>query len=483
MKKQNLQQVKNKILALSLVILVAFAVMATIRTTYALNNNPVTAAWSLNLNVQSNNSTTINSNQQATFSPFDLIQITANLTNGNLTAPNTPVVFNVKGPSTSSVPTEITKTSVTNNASSANMTFRIPFDGNEKNVLGTWQVFANVKASNGTLQQKANFQVAWPIQLLSTSFCNFNNQNQTVFAPGDEAQVILTLNANQEQTESIDLNVQDATGKIINQTQIQDVSFNATNSNKISYGFKIPADATFGVATLNVRVFSGTYEGVEVPSVQNITAHFLIGTIAILSPTPNATPTPHPSTENIESLFSWILIATGIFTFTALYMFLRRKPMPKTGTQMSNIPSPTPSQTTTALTQTMAPTTLTEKIATEKTLNETLPTELPSIFQTLEPQSDSAQEQKQLIIDYLTKISNNNERVQALETELKIEKEQLSKDVTGLTKILDEQEKAIRKYFDSIRQEILKLLNNKEKVTNQEKEPTQPSNDNSQENQ
>jgi hypothetical protein len=465
MKKQNFPHLRNKILALSIALFVTLALIATIQSTYAQSNNAVTTAWSLNLSLRSNNES---SSQHLTFAPFDLIQITASLTKGNLTAPNILVVFNVKGPSTSSFPTEITKSSATDNSSAANITFRIPLETNEKSVLGTWQIYANAKTSNGTLQQKSTFQVDWPIQVLSANFLNSKNQNQTIFAPGDEARAILTLNANQEQTENIDLNIQDSTEKIIDQTQIQNISFNTTSPNQISYEFKIPTDTSIGSAKLNARVSSGTYEGVEIPSAQNTAYYFFIGTTSTPTPTPNTTPTPTPFTENTVSLFSWILIATGIFTFTALYMFLKHKPMPKIGAQMPNISSPTSIQTTTPQAQPTSTATLTAKIVPEKTINATMATQLPSIYETLEmppPQSTSAQEQKQSIVNYLTKISGINERVQSLEAEIRIEKEQLNKEINGLTKILEEQERAVKNYFDSIRQEIAKItpkLNDKQ---------------------
>jgi hypothetical protein len=103
MKKQSLAMLQRKITALSILLLINFAVASSSQTTYAINN-PVTTAWNLNLSLQSNNVTIISGNQQATFAPFDLIQLTTNLANGNLTAPGTPLVFNVKGPSTSSFP-------------------------------------------------------------------------------------------------------------------------------------------------------------------------------------------------------------------------------------------------------------------------------------------------------------------------------------------------------------------------------------------
>lgn len=475
MKKKNLPLLQSKLVAISLLLFVTFAIMATTQTTCAQGNTSVTTAWNLNLTLQANNGTTINSNQQATFAPFDLIQLSANIVSGNLTAPNTIVVFNVKGPSTSSFPTEITKSSVTDNASSANIIFRIPMETSERTVLGTWQILANVKASNGTLQQKATFQVAWPIQLTEINFINSKNQNQAVFAPGDTAKASLTLSSNQIQMENINFNVQDDTGKTINQTQMQNISFNATSTNQIDYEFKIPTTAPLGEATLNAGISSGSFQDTTIPSAQNKSVTFIIGTS--MGPVTTPTPLPTPFEENTISLFSWVLVATGLFTFTTLFIFLKRKPIQKIGTTMPDIPPPTTSQTTTSQPQTGSATILSAKIAPTKTMSATISAQLPSIYETLDiptPQSTSAQEQKQSIINYLTKISSINDRVQTLESELRIERKQLNKEIMGLTKTLEEQEKAVKDYFDSIRQEIAKIspnLNDKEFSSTQHNKP------------
>jgi hypothetical protein len=104
--------------------------------------------------------------------------------------------------------------------------------------------------------------------------------------------------------------------------------------------------------------------------------------------------------------------------------------------------------------------TATPRTAPEKVINAALITQLPSIYETLDiptPESTSPQEQKQKMVDHITKISSINQRVQTLETELKIEKEQLNKEVMDLNKTLNEQERAVKNYFDSIRQAVAAL--------------------------
>ena len=433
MTKQKTQILKTRIIGACLIIFLTLATTAFLQETQAQNNN-TTANWNLNMTLQVNNGTKVSINQNPTFAPFDLIQLNANLTKGNLTAPNTPVVFKVEGPTSSSYPTEIVRSSITDNASSANIIFRIPLETSEKTVQGTWQIFANANTSNGTIQQNATFKVAWPIQVSSINFLDSKNQNQSTFAPGNTSKAIFTLSSNQEQPENVDINIQDANKNIINQTQLQNISFNATNANQIAYQFTIPNNTELGVATLNLAIFSGSYQGMAVPAAQNTTVNFVINNNAITNTTPTNTSTPTPTAppfiENAVSLFSWVLIATGLFTFTCLVLFLKRKPSYRINTQIPITQQSGPNQIVGTL-QSQPPeqqlASPTAKIASEKTLNSSL-TQMPSIYETLNiptSESTSPQEQEQNIINQLTKISSANQRVQALQSELKIEKEYL----------------------------------------------------------
>ncbi len=63
-------------------------------------------------------------------------------------------------------------------------------------------------------------------------------------------------------------------------------------------------------------------------------------------------------------------------------------------------------------------------------------------------------------MEQLTRISSIGRRVQIIEAELKLEKEQLATEIQGLNKTLEEQERAVKNYFDTIRQEIAKLAPN-----------------------
>src|SRR5208283_771497 len=79
---------------------------------------------------------------------------------------------------------------------------------------------------------------------------------------------------------------------------------------------------------------------------ENQTVYFTVASNAITttSPTPTPQPTPSPNTvENSVSLFSWLLIAVGLFTFTSLSLFLKRKSSPTITSQTPIFAPSTPS--------------------------------------------------------------------------------------------------------------------------------------------
>lgn len=451
MRKQKMAKLQSKIIALSLILFVTFAILATVQTTNAQSNNPVTTAWKLNFTLKANNGTATNSSQQATFAPFDLIQLTTTLTNGNSTAPNTTVVFNVKGPTTASYQTEIVRSTLTDNTSSANISLRIPMEINEKTVIGPWQIIANVKTSNGTLQQKTTFQVTWPIQIMSINLVNTNNQ--TTLMPGDTAKASLTLKSDKEQRENINLNIQDSTGNTINQTQLPNVSFNASSNNQVVYEFKVPTDTPFGIASISTGVFSGLYNGTEIFAAQNKTVYFIIGNSTTVIPTPTVTPgptpTPLPFIENTVSLFSWVLVATGFFTFTTLFIFLKRKPTPNIGKSNPNMPStvPNPSISTGSTEQ---PTPLLTGVTTAPQVLIKASSMSQTIKETIELNSQDS------IATYLSNISESTKRIQDIKAILKEETNQLNKEISNLNQAIQENETVIKNYFDSIKLEVKK---------------------------
>jgi hypothetical protein len=476
-----------------LFVLLSISILQTNQLTFAQNQNSTQNPWAMSLKAQEVGQNNIN----GIFSPFDQIQLIANVTYNNAAQPNILVTFQAGGPVNASNPINITRIETTNSSGIAAFPFRLPVESqNQSSLVGIWQVSATIPTTNGTLTQNLSFAVGWAMEIASITI--INPLGQPVFAPSDSVTVQLAINnTGKPQTANITINMQDLVGNIINQTQIQNKQIETTsaNSTQVQATLQIPENASAGQMAIKAAIYCGNYLGVDIPVTESQTAYFTVSINGTSTPTPSLTPTPTPTPsstptptetptpiENTVSLFSWLLVATGFFTFTILYMFLKRKPMPKIGIQMPNLPSPTPGQGAMSPTQPASPATLTPKIAPEKTINATVVTQLPSIFETLEiasPQSTPAQEQKQSIVNYLAKISSGSERVQALEAELRTEKEQLNKEITGLTQTLEEQERAVKNYFDSIRQEIAKLnanINHTEPTATQEKKPDQPPN-------
>ena len=466
---------------------------AFIQSTQIIEAQTQNSPWAMTLQIQQadQNSTT------SAFSPFNQIQLSTNITYNNESQPNILVSFNVQGPIGSTSTTNITRIQATDIKGKASFVFRLPMQ-TQNSLIGTWTAAATIQTSNGALQKSLNFTTQWNLEITSLNLFNSQNQSQTNFSSGDTVTVQLLINnRNQPQIANISINMIDSAGKIINQTQTRNSQIDTSNATQLEAAIQIPTTANAGQATVNAAIFAGSYEDVNIPVAENQTAPFMIAGNEMGNPTPSPptdTPSPTPNAspppffENSISLFSWLLVATGFFTFTMLFMFLKRKPMPKIGVQMPNLPSPTPSQGAMSPTQPASPATITPKIAPENTINATVLTQIPSIFETLEiasPQSTPVQEQKQSIVNYLAKISSSSERVQALEAELRTEKEQLNKEITGLTQTLEEQERAVKNYFDSIRQEIAKLnanINHTEPIVTHEKKTDQPSAEKTEEN-
>jgi hypothetical protein len=428
-------------------ILFASILFTSATTLYTAKAAETTTDLKLNLAFQANNGTIINSTQQPTFAPFDLIQLIANLTNGNATVPQSTIVFNVEGPSSASYRTEIVLSAETDKTGTANISFRIPLEETEKKVNGKWQVHVNVKTSNGTLQQAASFQIAWPVQNLSINFLDSQGHSQSVFNPNDTLKAVIAFNSNQSQTQNINFTVLDTLGNVLTH-KTQDISTNATGKNEIFYEFKIPENSALGVASANLSIYAGTYQNVSIPVAQNKIAYFSIGNSTTPppdppSPTPTPiSPTPIPLVENTLSLFSWLIVATGFFTFTLLVLFLKRK-NPKIRAQIPIQPlTPSMPQVTSDSTHLNA-----REIITQ--------TEASSIIEQMNATNAKLTPQESITL-HLSGIASATQRIQDLKVILKEQTDQLNKEILQLNQILQRQEDFVRNYFDGIRLEVKK---------------------------
>ena len=150
-----------------------------------------------------------------------------------------------------------------------------------------------------------------------------------------------------------------------------------------------------------------------------------------------------------------------------LYMFLRRKPtqIGPLGPQLPNMPTIDPYPTATPPSDPIQPKPTTQEpqqIAAKiggapNMVQATTTTQMPAIFKTRSSQnpSDTDTQNKQVskpsmlpepsqdIPTYLSRISETGKKVQALETSLKAEREQINQQILGLNQILEEQERAV----------------------------------------
>ena len=357
----------SKIMCLMLILLVSLLVIQAFQPINA--QNSASNQWALTLQTQKVGDNTTSS----TFSPFDQIQLTANVTYGNASQPDVLVYFAVQSPSNS---TALARTETTNSQGQAQFSFRLPIAGqNESAITGTWQTTASIQTTNGTIQQTCNFTTQWEMQITSLNLLDQQGQNQTSFTPGSTVTAQLTIhNLALAQTANITFNMQDATGKIINQTQMlnSQIEANSSNDTQLQSGIQIPADAVSGQATITAAIYNGSYAGVDLPCAENKTSSFTItsnGGSSTPTASPTATPTatasasPTPSAtstalENSVSLFSWLLVATGFFTFSILFLFLKRKPtlqIPKLPTVIPTPPTAAPPLQTPSLTPSYSP--------------------------------------------------------------------------------------------------------------------------------
>ena len=316
---QKIKKASSKKTFALIMVLVAFSLLQICQIAYVSGQTSSSNQWAMAIQIQEagqNSASTV-------FAPFDQIQLYANVTYGNLAQPNMLVSFKVESPTNS---VNITRIETTNSSGIAQFVFRPPIDGESQDTLmGTWQAFATVQTTNAPIQENLTFTVQWNQEITSIIFNNSGGQQQTQFSRGDKVTTQIAITSNQIEPVNITLNFADSAGNKINQTQIGNVALNASANNKVQNTFQVPNNATLGLATVNASMYSGAYLGVPIQVCQKESGNFTITNGgANPTPTPTTTPTAPPSSENSISLFSWLLVATGFFTFTTLYMTLRK---------------------------------------------------------------------------------------------------------------------------------------------------------------
>lgn len=432
-----------KIKSYILLCILAFSLLSAANLTYwGVAQSVNYSFWNIDLSFQINNGTAVNSTG-VVFAPFDLITLKAEITNASTTVPESEVVFNIKGPKSATHPTEIVRSEVTDSSNASSIDFRIPIDGAEK-ITGEWQVYVNVKTVGEVLTQNTTFQVAWPAQNLSISFVDEQGKNQNNFNAGDNVTALITYENTRQQTQNISLNIKDSDGKAITQ-QTKQVTANATTNNKVTVEFTIPTTITNGTTQAELNIYSGQYQNRNIPATENKTATFKIGTTP---DTQTPTPTPPGSTDkNGLSWLPWLAAITGIITFALLIIFLKRKTNKKEDTLIVEEKPVTPQ---TPLTTSKDQTTPFSEVNSAVSL-----LQMQAILNQI-AQPDKATQDTTTLVTQLNNIAITAKKIQELQIVLKIEQEQLNKNVNDLNQTIEKQEKIIKNYYDTIRNEVKK---------------------------
>jgi hypothetical protein len=473
MVSQRPKKTSKQLIQILPILLLSLAIIQTVQVTHAqTTSNP----WAIKLQVLNGENATA-----SVFNPFDQIQLCANVTYDNASQPDVLVSFNVVGPSVNSTNNtvntiKITRIEMTQANGEAEFSLRLPIEAqNEGIIIGTWNVTATI---SGAPPQSTSFTTQWALTTTAINLLNSQGKNQTAFSPGSNIEVQLEISNNGPALPAnVTINMQDPTGQIINQTEILNSQIASSNQTQVQQTImQVPINAPAGQASINVAIYKGTSNGTDIPAAENQTVYFTVSSASTTPPTPTPTPTPQPTPtspptflQNSVSLFSWLLVATGLFTFTMLYAFLRRKPT-DFGTQTPDMPPTIPSPTASTLTpiepttpqQTAqqpppskaAPTAPAAKAAPENLTQAAMYEQRPTFYETWQSQTPTDS-----IAAHLIKISETGKKVQSLETALKVEREQLNKEITELNEILEKQERAIKSYFDSIRQAVAAAVN------------------------
>ncbi|MCL2358788.1 MAG: hypothetical protein LBH74_00490 [Nitrososphaerota archaeon] len=454
------KHVKTKAHILSFVLIV-FLIPA-VSLTY-MDVAQATDDWKLELTFQVNNGTALNGTQLV-FAPFDLITLKAELTNTDTAVLESIVVFSIKGPTSAANSTEIVRSEATDKNNSASIDFRIPIESTE-NIIGTWQVYVNAKTVNKVWTQNATFQVSWPIQRLAIDFVDAQGHSQNNFNAGDSATALISYESSQVQPQNISLNIKDSAGNSITQ-QIRQVTANTTTNNKIALEFTIPKSAANGSAQADLNIYSGNYQNRNIPATENKTVYLTIGTTTETqpptpTPPPTApTPTPEPLIDDLMSWLPWLAAITGLITFCALFIFLKRKP-----NQTKDQPTP---PTNSTINPTIPPNQPPPTIAfSEENIKSSLIQMQTILNQRAQPDLAT---QDTTTLTQLNNIALTTKKIQELQTALKIEQQHLNKNINELNQTIEKQENIIKNYYDTLRNEIKKA----QQIITQDNPPTTP---------
>lgn len=273
--KKNSKPNSIKIRALTiLVVTLCFLAANEIQSSKGQNNNIDASAWSMHLfSSRPTNGTTTDPN--VNFSPFEIVQLSANITHQGEPRANSQVAFKIVGPNSSTYPTTIIRTAGTDQNGTATTSFRIPANNNPENpVLGTWQALCTAATTDQTLRDNITFSVSLPIIVRSIRLLDHNGTDENNFSTGQTVKVQINIQNIRIQpiNSNIEMNVTDSESARIGQINLQNQKLDSA-TNIIESEFLIPDNASSGQATIDLKVFSiieGQSEQISEPTTATI---------------------------------------------------------------------------------------------------------------------------------------------------------------------------------------------------------------------
>jgi len=456
-----LSKTKNssKIMFFTLLMFLSITAVASTKNAIAQTNNGTTNQWGMDFQTVGPNGFT------TAFSPFSEIQLWTNLTYGNVPYAGMLVSFKIQGPSNSSNLNNITRIAITDGTGVAQCSFHLPADAQESNaVIGTWEAYATAQTTTGSIQKNITFTTNWSLSVSSIVFINSQGQNQTFLHPGDyvTAQLSLTNDLQSTQTTNITICAQDSNNQTINQTQLQSIQILPSSPllpSTTRTSFLIPKNISLGLARINATIYSGNYQGIQIQASETKTVYF-----RIIS----------QNTSVLGSLFPWLLLATGLITFTLLFTLYRRrhkkmieqKPkfapttplpsMPLVGGLVqsttsekepkTNEPKPTPQPISSETTMTQPQ----PRVAHSSYARATLPSETAQISP---PQVEKSTAQSALNLSGRDSIDAVSRRIQLL----KDERQQINHELVEMKELAETRAKLLENETDAIKEEIREL--------------------------
>jgi hypothetical protein len=233
---------------------------------------------SMELSVKHVNNGTVTNQTGNVFAPFEEVQLTANVSCGGAPVAGASVAFEVAGSLNFSNPMVLIRSAVADAEGMATISFRIPMHNQtERPVLGTWKVFSSTTVFGDNLQGNLTFEVKHPVEISKISFLDSEGNEQTKLAREEIGiQVILNNTDLQPRDVNITVELKDASETGIGTVIFQNVRLGNDSETQVEQEVLIPAGTTFGEATAECNVYSGSYNGTEIFIADTKTVTFFV---------------------------------------------------------------------------------------------------------------------------------------------------------------------------------------------------------------